>query len=174
MEDYMKKYESFDKIIVYDFQLGYGGIGDNIKFFIFILEMCIKNNKRLYYKINNIEIEKYIKLKYYMMYIDEDMIGKLDCVEVVIPLMFYSSIHYNFTIDVNKVFYFTDEVKINSKLLFPKDIDDYISIHLRLGDKHLETEKKYIQCPEDKRDFSEEKINNFIEENYNKNIFFLL
>jgi hypothetical protein len=172
MEIYIKNYNLFNKTIVYNFQLGDGGIGDNIKFFMFVLESCIQNNKRLYYKKNNIEIEKYIKLKYDIMYVNEDTINQLDCVEVVTPYMFYSSINYNYSIDINQVFYFTDEVKINSKYLFPQDITNYISIHLRLGDKFLETNRKYVQCKEDTRDFSEEKLHKIIEENYDKNIFF--
>ena len=173
MEIYIKNYKLFNNKVVYNFQLGDGGIGDNIKFFMIILESCMKNNKRLYYKTNNIELEKYIKLKYDIMYVNEDMIKQLDCVEIVTPQMFYSSInYYNYSIDINEVFYFTDEVKINSKYLFPQDITNYISIHLRLGDKYLETERKYIHCKEDTRDFSEEKIHKIIEENCNKTIFF--
>ena len=41
MEDYINKYEQFESSIIYDFRLGDGGIGDCIKFFIFILELCI-------------------------------------------------------------------------------------------------------------------------------------
>lgn len=172
MDNYINKYDSFTKQIVYNFTLGYGGIGDCIKFFMFILESCMKNNTRLYYKINNIDIEKYIRLKYDKMYINEHMIKKLKRVDIVDPTMFYSSVNYNYTIDIKDVFYFTDEIKINCKYLFPSDITTYISIHLRLGDKYLETDKQYVVCKDDARSFSEEKIYKFIEENSNKNIFF--
>lgn len=172
MEIYIKNYKIFDKTIVYNFELGDGGIGDNIKFFMYLLESSIKNNWRLYYKKNNLEIEKYIKLKYDIMYVNEDTINQLDCVDVVTPYMCYSTINDNCSIDINQVFYFTDEVKINSKYLFPQDITNYISIHLRLGDKFLETNREYIHCKEDTRDFSEEKLHKIIEENYDKNIFF--
>lgn len=172
MDNYINNYDSYNKKIVYNFLLGDGGIGDCIKFFIFVLESCIKNNTRLYYKINNIEIERYIKLKYDKMYIDENMMDQLDNIIIVTPGMFYSNVNYNYSIDVNDVFYFTDEVKINCKNLFPTDITNYISIHLRLGDKYLETEKKYIGCIKDVRIFSEEKIYKCIEDNNDKNIFF--
>ena len=69
MESYIDKYDSFDKKMIYIFKLGDGGIGDCIKFFMFVLESCMKNNIRLYYNKNNLEIEKYIKLKYDKMYI---------------------------------------------------------------------------------------------------------
>ena len=170
MDVYIKNYELFDKIVVYDFKLGDGGLGDNIKFFMFVLESCMKKKERLYYKKNNIDIENYIKLKHSKMYVDNEMLQHLQNVKIVVPQMFYSSIDYNYSININQVFYFTDEVIINSKLLFPNDVTDYLSIHVRLGDKYLETEMKYVLCKEDVRTFSEEKIHNFIEKNYSKNI----
>jgi hypothetical protein len=172
MDDYILKYYSFNNKIVYDFNTGCGGIGDCIKFFMLVLELCIQNNTRLYYKKNNIEIEKYIKLKHDNMYINEDMLKQLDCVEIVYPHMYYLDFNYKYNIDIKDVFYFTDEVKTNYKDLFPPDITNYISIHLRLGDKYLETDQQYIICKDDMRSFSEESIYKFIEENCNKNIFF--
>jgi hypothetical protein len=168
MEIYMNKYDSFNKNMVYDFTLGAGGIGDCIKFFMFALKLCMNTNTRLYYKINNIEIEKYIKLKYEKMYITHDMIQKLNCVQIVEPKLYYDIFNYDYII-IKDVFYFTDEVKIHSKLLFPNETK-YISIHLRLGDKYLETDKNYVLVKDDTRNFSNEKIYNFIEKN--NNIFF--
>jgi len=172
MDTYINKYESFKNTIVYDFQLGHGGIGDCIKFFMFILESCIKNNIRLYYKINNIKIENYIKLKYDKMYINEYMISQLEFVDIVQPSMYYNSYNYDYSIDIKDVFYFTDEVKINCNYLFPSNITSYISIHLRLGDKYLETDKNYVMCKDDVRIFSEENIYKIIEEYSNRTIFF--
>ena len=71
MENYIKNYRFYNKKMVYHFRTQDGGIGDNIKFFMFVLESCMKNNTALYYKINNTENEKYIKLKYNIMYINE-------------------------------------------------------------------------------------------------------
>jgi hypothetical protein len=172
MDDYINKFDSFNKIIVYNFESGWGGIGDYIKFFMFVLESCIKNNTRLYYKKNNLETEKYIKLKYDKMYIEEDNINQLGCVEIVQPQMYYTTVTCDYSIDIKDVFYFTDEVKINCNKLFPADILSYTSIHLRLGDKYLETDMQFIECKEDVRTFSEEKIHNFIEENHKTNLFF--
>jgi len=172
MDDYINNYDSYNKKIVYNFLLGHGGIGDCIKFFMFILEACIKNNTRLYYKINNIQIEKYIKLKYDKMYIDECTIKQLDCTTIVTPQMFYSSVDYNYSININEVFYFTDEVKINRNKLLPIDIRNYISIHLRLGDKYLETDKNFVFIKNDTRNYCEKNIYKCIEDNEDKNIFF--
>ena len=172
MDSYINNYDAYDKIVIYVFNVGQGGLADYIKFFMFALASCMKNNERLYCRKNNIEIEKYIKLKYDKMYINEEHIKDLGFVKFVNPYTYYSITHYDFCTNINKVFYFTDEIKINYKLLFPLDITNYISIHLRLGDKFLETDKQYVECKEDTRLFSEEKLHNFIEENYNKNIFF--
>ena len=172
MENYIKHYRLYNKKMVYHFKLGNGGIGDNIKFFMFVLESCMKNNTALYYMINNIETEKYIRLKYNIMYVNESTIKYLGAVTVVTPFMYYRTINYNYSININEVFYFTDTVKLNTKTLFPQHIKDYISIHLRLGDKYLETDIQYIRCKYDKRVFSEEKIHKFIEEHSNENIFF--
>lgn len=172
MENYINNYDLFNKKVVYNFSLGNGGLGDNIKFFMFILESCIKNNTRLYYKKNNLEIEKYIKLIYDKMYINENEIKELDDVEIVTPEMYYSTINYDYSVNIKDVFYFTDDVKQNCSSLFPLNITNYISIHLRLGDKYLETEYEHIRCKNDTRLFSEEKLYEIIEKNNEKNIFF--
>jgi len=172
MENYIKNYRLYNKKMVYHFRTCDGGIGDNIKFFMFVLESCMKNNTALYYKINNTENEKYIKLKYNIMYVNDTTIRHLGAVTIVTPYMYYTTINYDYSININEVFYFADAVKINSKSLFPKDITNYISIHLRLGDKYLETERQYINRKYDKRVYSEEKIHKFIEEHSNENIFF--
>jgi hypothetical protein len=172
MNIYIENYNVYKNNFVYNFDVGDGGIGDCIKFFMFTLEICMKTNTRLYYKQNNIEIEKYIKLKYDKMYINDYMINQLDNVQIINPCMYYSCINTNYTIDIKDVFYFTNEIKINCNNLFPSDITNYISIHLRVGDKFLETEQEFVVCKEDKRDFSEERLYKCIENNYNKNIFF--
>ena len=40
MNEYMKKYEQLDKKIVYNFFIGYGGVGDCIKFFMGIIQLA--------------------------------------------------------------------------------------------------------------------------------------
>lgn len=172
MEDYIKNFESYNDVVVYDFQLGEGGIGDNTKFFMFVLECCMKDKKRLYYKKYNIYIENFFKLKYDIMYADEDFIKKLNNPEIIKTYMLYTNMNYDYSVKMNEVFYFTDEVIINSKSLFPQDITNYISLHLRLGDKFLETDSQYVFVKEDVRHFSEENILSFIEKNNNKKIFF--
>jgi len=173
INNYINNYKTYDKINIYVFNPYDGGIGDYIKFFMHVLMMCVKNKERLYCRKGNLEIEKYIKLKYDEMYIDDDKIKELNNPEIIKPHFYHYTLHhFDFNINIRDVFYFTDEIKINCELLFPKEITSYISVHVRLGDKYLETEKQYIQFPDDERGFSEEKMYKFIEDNSNKHIFF--
>lgn len=175
MDEYINKFYSFDQIYVYDFNLIEGGIGDCIKFFMRILEICIANNIRLYYKQNNIEIEKYVKLKYNIMYIDENTLKTLNDYTIVKTHSYDHwslSNSHQYIMPFQNVFYFTEEVIKNSIKLFPINITDYISVHLRLGDKFLETDKEYVMWREDERYYVEEEIYKYIEDNSDKNIFF--
>ena len=178
MEEYIKNYETFDKSIVYNFNMGDGGIGDCIKFFMYILEICIKYKYKLYYQINNIPLEKYLKLRYTKMYIHyiENIITINDIntiynicnnYNIMKPQLLYQVFKYeDITINIQDVFYFTDDVINNRYILLP-DISNYISLHLRLGDKYLETSSKFVLCKDDSRTYSEDNLFKFIEENCN-------
>ena len=53
MENYIKNFELFNEIIVYDFNILNGGIGDCIKIYMYILNLCINIFMPLhYYKLN--------------------------------------------------------------------------------------------------------------------------
>lgn len=185
IQEYIGKWEQFDKNIVYDFSIGHGGIADCIKFFIYTLESCIKNNYKLYYKQNNIEIEKYIKLKYNKLYITNSQLQKLDNYTLInthnIINLFLTSqkrtdsksytSYFDFNHKIEDLFEFSDEIKLNRDKLIPPSIQDYISIHVRLGDKFLETDNNFILCKWDQRYYSNTRIYKFIEDNLNKNIF---
>ena len=186
MEDYLNKYNSFTKIIVYDFKKGDGGIGDCIKFFMHTLNLCMKHNIKLYYLINNNLLEKYLHLKYDKMYINEsnivdalmcnthDVVNIKDGVyNIVKPCIFYNI--YNddtITRQCQEVFKFADEVKINEYKLNVNNVSNYISVHLRLGDKYLETDQSFVLVKHDARRFDEEKLFNFINDHCDKNIIF--
>ena len=186
MEDYINKYDSFTKIIVYDFRQGSGGIGDCIKFFMYALKLCMQHNIKLYYLINNTFIEKYLKLKYEKMYIEKSSIVdscNIDANDIsninggvyniITPCKFYN--YYNndsLTMLGQEVFKFSEEIIINSTKLNVDNITNYISIHLRLGDKHLETDQSFVLVTWDTRMYNEEKLYNFIVDNCDKNIIF--
>jgi len=214
----MNHFDNYKIKIVYIFEFEWGGIGDFIKFFIYTLKLCMKYNIQLYYRVNNRLIEDYIRLRYDKMYIhhtdihesrdiEENDIPNLDpnsnIYYFIKPFTFYNSLTYeSITMDIQDVFYFSDEVKLNttsilpssiisssilpssiisssilpssiiSSSILPSSITNYISIHLRLGDKYLETEQEYIMCINDIRTYNEERLFQCIEENLDKNIIF--
>jgi hypothetical protein len=181
MQQYVNSYPTLNKTIVYNFNLYEGGIGDNIKFFIYLLELCIQHNVKLFYLKNNLISEKYIKLVYESMYISMDKIKnpihlhRLDFeslnenqVYFVRPHLLYPSFTYHNTIIPNKIFYFDYHIIKNSYRLL--NVDKYISVHVRLGDKYLEIDKRHIQCYDDVREFDEPKLFKYIEDNSHKNI----
>lgn len=175
------------KKVVYYFEVGNGGIGDFLKFFICLLDICITNNFDFYY-VNTSPINNYIKIKNNEYYIEDinkikfatilriKDLYKLQTNDYIIvkPIHMYSIDtkipetlkKYNF----NDIFYFTEDIKNKAKEI-TNDIN-YISLHLRMGDYFLETDKRYVQCPNHKRHYDENNIFNFIENNKNKTIYF--
>lgn len=172
MEKYLLESPCYNECIIYDFDSCSGGLGDNIKFFMFLLETCMRTKKRLLYKKNNTEVEKFLPLNYPEMYVDEMEMQTLTNAEIIAPVSLYGSVNFQYSIPISEVFRFSDEVKLNCKTLFPSDITNYISIHLRLGDKHLETDKRFVVCVDDAREFSEQNLKTCIENHMNENIFF--
>ena len=195
MENYIRDFDNYKQAIIYDFELGKGGIADCLKYFLILLNKSIKEKKRLYYLKNNIDIEKYIKLKHDKMYIDKDSLNNLKktmkC-KIIKPYFLYRYLNVineskykdyqkkkddikktiSTLIKINEVFMFADSIIENSNLLLNSEIKNYISLHLRLGDKFLETEKKFVLCKGDTRKFNESSLFKFIEENKDKNIIF--
>jgi len=188
MDSYISNFYCYNKKIIYNFEIGNGGIGDCLKFFMYILNICINNNIRLYYKINNLGIEKYIKLKFNKMYINDEEIDNKKYINnecdifkieneneynIVIPFIFYENFRFDdIKMNIEEVFEFSSEVKFNKNKLLSENIISYESLHLRLGDKYLETDKSFVNCPHDERQFDEQKIFDYIEKNNNKNIIF--
>lgn len=188
MKTYLDKYENLNKIIVYNFQLGDGGIGDCVKFFMYLLNICMKHDIKLYYLINDICIEKYLKLKYEKMYITKEELFfnspiyisnsneivniNENIYHIVRPFLFYGCFSYNeIKNPLQEIFYFSEEVLTNANKCLTID-PYYISIHLRLGDKYLETDQSFILCKEDERKYDEIKLFDFIEKKEDKMILF--
>jgi hypothetical protein len=169
MENYLNNFVNYKEIIIYNFN-NKGGIGDFIKFFIYLLEDCIKNNKKLFFLINNLEIENHIKLKFKCLYITKNKLNEIEYKKIIEPGMLYNIYNTNFNLQISDVFYFSNDVIINSNKLINSNFKNYISIHLRLGDKYLDS--KFILCKNDSRKFIEENIFKIIENNIDKNIFF--
>ena len=187
MDEYIQKYNQLQPTIVYQFSLGDGGIGDCIKSFMYALHVCIQHNVRLLYKRNHIMLEKYIRLQFDQMYFDDPLpttsIQKQDIPHLttdkyyyIVPSAFYSNIPYDtiqydtIIIPIRDVFYFSDEVihKANQMLSLPH----FISVHLRLGDKYLETDPSFIHFNGDVRPYDENSLFQFIEQNTDTPIVF--
>ena len=181
MDSYINKYKNFDKIIVFDWQ-GRGGIGDYFKFYMICLTECINNNIKFYNKLGHNrdkELGQYIKFKYNIFNINGNEISKLQNAIIKTPPDYFHmdivvmNFSYVFNISLNEIFYFDDIIKNNVNKIFPSLPNNYISIHLRLGDKFLETDDRmFSSCETDIRPFSEDKLYKFIEDNNDKNIVF--
>lgn len=186
MEDYMKKYDQLDKRVIYHFTLGQGGIGDCIKFFVYLLQLCIHYNYKLHYLIQDIPIEQLLILKEEKMYIHSKELSNPRKIvnandiplitigdSIVTPDIFHS-FFYNELIDlkIEDVFDFTHLIKENVPKIMDSSITKYMSVHLRLGDKYLETDKEYVLCKNDVRLFSEFKLFDFLEKNETQTILF--
>ena len=171
MDNYISRYHTYERSVIYDFKLGDGGIADYVKFFMIMLMECIRDGIRIYHKVYNIEIEKYIKFKYDFFNITASDISKLNNYVIRKPGHYYRNNNiYNGSILLNEVFIFDNSVLENVKHILPSLPTNYISIHLRMGDKYLETNPKFISCIKDVREFQEEKIYNFIEDKIDNKI----
>jgi len=199
VKNYLSQYTHFTKKVVYQFNLGNGGIGDYIKLFLVLLQFCIKNKIRMYYLMGDDPLFHYLKLRRDDMYITKDKLGNhefftsienikddtyciitpQDIFDIIIPSVLPSAHEHEefirFRLDIfsftNELFYFTDEVKINAEP-FMREREGYISIHLRLGDRFLEIDKNLIQRINDVRKYDREHLIKYISENKDKNILF--
>ena len=185
MDAYVANYNSYTKYIVYDFKLGNGGIGDCCKFFMYLLCMCVTNKYKICYLVNDITIEKYIQLKHREFYIQSHelpaeftiatnitQILDSDCT-LITPNVLYNVYNYDaISIEMRDVFTFSEQIHKNYSRLFPHNITSYISLHLRLGDKYLETDKAYVVVKNDERYYDEGSIFRFLEQNTHLNIIF--
>lgn len=189
MDEYIDKYDTLDKVIIFIFQTGNGGIGDLVKFFTFLLHQCIQRDIKLYCA-NLSQVSKYITMKYQKMCIDLQTITtriyhleELDhltpgisytCdVDVMYPIFPFKQPLPNTDLDFpyDQVFEFSEEVKQNQSIIL-KPIGPYTSIHLRLGDRFLETDQSFVLCYQDERQFDINIIDSMIRNTPDAIIFF--
>jgi len=190
MEDYIRKFETLDKSVIFIFSMGDGGIGDLVKFFTFLLHQCILRDIKLYC-VNRSDVGKYITMKHSKMSIDPMIetipLQSLEHLNNLLPGMCYTctvgvmyavfpfgealpNIDLEFPYD--QVFDFSEEVKMNVSMILTNPVEDYISIHLRLGDKFLETDYTFIVCHEDARPFDQDLLDTFIQNTPGPLLFF--
>jgi len=186
--NYFYHYETYTKTVVFYFTIGMGGIGDFFKFFIYLFRHCIKNKIKMKYSINDNALNKYITLISKEMYIDVDTIKKYkkidlfkelenmesDIFYIVTPFCMYDipDMYEKIPPCISPLFSFSEKVLQNAQNYLEK-LGNYVAIHVRLGDAFLETDKQYVVCKSDSRQFDENQMFQFIEDTNNKtNIFF--
>lgn len=180
MESYLNKYDSLLTIYVYNFNINDGGIGDCIKFFMYLLQYAVNHNYKMYYLINNIAIEKHLRMRYDKMYITKEQLHTMDETYFIkTPYDCYDDWSDNYKQDISMesikipfydVFIFSPESVRNSYNLLDPNIKKYNSIHVRLGDKFLETDTKFVVCKDDSRSYNQTQIDKYIMDNHDKNI----
>ena len=187
MNNYINNYNFFTKKLVFQFEYGMGGIGDYLKFFTYIYDYCIKNNIKLFLSIDH-PLNKYIRLINDNMYVNINDIKNYKYIDnheelenltetiyyIIKPFALYKIDHIVKDICnkliLNDIFFFTNDILYECNNI--NDYKQYISIHLRLGDKFLETDNNFIICKEDIRYYNQNNLENFIEENKEKKIYF--
>lgn len=184
---YLQNFDSYPCSLVYNFPLTYGGVADCLKFFMFLFEICRTRGIRLYYLQHDIPIEKYIFVKHAQMRIRHETlvqhskdgssiqvvqsIDELETLErftyyLVRPHFLYSAFSFDsFKTPFSSIFEFSSEVIENVPRIFPElSTKSYVSVHLRLGDRFLETAKEFVQCKEDTRQYNQKAMFEIIDQ----------
>ena len=178
LTEYLNECDSYSKKLVYKFGKTNGGIGDLTKFFTYLLQLCIGHKIRLYYLLTGDPIDKYIKLdkRFYISVVKHELtihsIYELPNMMDNILYVIHPSVLYNveqlydkLLIPLCELFSFSQEVLTRAEPY----LSDYVSVHLRLGDKYLETNKHYVLVHNDERSYDEAKLFSFLEK---QNVFF--
>lgn len=162
-------------IIVYKFCLGYGGIGDFIKYMK--IAKYESEKEKLEFKINlDHPLNKFIKIKDKYIFKNEDK-----NIKIVIPKNYYYRFEDDsYSINIRKInvfdfnpfdyFYFTEDIYKNLNILKIKNNipDNYEAIHVRLGDSKMHSTDKNKKDDRIKNLEIYKIINNIITENENK------
>lgn len=181
MEEYVVNRKEYTKKVVFYIPYFQGGIGDLIKFFTCLIQLCIDKKLKIYYFLTDLSLNKFLLLKHPELYISNidtqhinlSDINQLNLISddkyyIVQPHLMYKIIDYNkLYLKGSDIFYFSKEIIERSKTF---NLDNYISIHIRLGDKFLEIPQHLIQCITDIRNYNEDNIFKCIEDNFNTNI----
>jgi hypothetical protein len=181
MEEYVINRKKYTKNVVFLIPYFQGGIGDLIKFFTCLVQLCIEHKIKIHYYLTNLAVNKFLLLKHPELYLSNintqpinlSDINDLNIISddkyyIVQPHLMYKIIDYSkLYLKGSDIFYFSKEVIERSKTF---KLENYISIHVRLGDKYLEIPAHLIQCITDVRPYDEDKISKCIEKNINTNI----
>ena len=170
------------KKLLFRFPLTNGGIGDMIKFFICALDIAIKYDLRICFLKSDNPITKYLLPKCEHIYVSEEdlqgcsilpisnynqieeMIKNSDNTTVLMaaPVIFYDIPFYDIVdkYNISEIFKFSDDIYEMKK---DHNIsEEYVSVHIRRGDKHIEASSSVKQVPHDSRPFDQTNFDNVV------------
>jgi len=172
MEDYMRLRTLYTRKVIFKIPHFQGGIGDVIKYFLFLIQLSIQKRWKVYYAITDLKVNKWLKLRYPELYYNVEHpvylnninnVGVPDLEYIVNPHLLYGIFSYeDLYLKGSDVFEFAPEIVERSKV-FP--IEKYRSLHIRLGDKFLEIPVEQNQCITDARPFNQESVLECIQQN---------
>lgn len=170
------------KKFLFRFPLTNGGIGDMIKFFICALDIAIKYDLRICFLKSDNPITKYLLPKCEHIYVSEEdlqgcsilPISSHNQIEEMIknsynttvlmaaPVIFYDIPFYDIVdkYNISEIFKFSDDIYEMKK---DHNIsEEYVSVHIRRGDKHIEASSSVKQVPHDSRPFDQTNFDNVV------------
>ena len=68
MEEYLAVRETFSKKVIFMIPYFQGGIGDIIKFFLFLIQLCIKKHIKIYFAVTTLKVNQWLRMKYPGLY----------------------------------------------------------------------------------------------------------
>lgn len=191
MEQYLQDRPSYHKHIYYLFHLGNGGLADCIKYFVYLLQLCMQHNIACHWIRTGKPIDRYLLLRFPQWVVEkaavldkkkkplflksEAEIERVlpDKIYIATPGIFYKNFRFEtITIPVAELFEFSQEVVARASQLFPNDTKKkeektegkkpYTVVHLRMGDKFIVA--KHKDCPNDTRKYNEHHICSRVED----------
>ena len=179
------------KKLLFRFPLTSGGIGDMIKFFVCALDAAMRYDLKLCFLKNDNPITKYLIPKCEHIYVDieeldrkivscqhctniEDLVNTIEdgyAIQIS-PHVFYDMPIYDIVnkYDISDIFKFSDDIYKMKK--DHKISEEYVSLHIRRGDKHIEASSSVKQVPHDSRPFDQTNFDNVVNKLFaeNKNV----
>jgi len=189
LDSYFSTILEKQKKLLFRFPLTNGGIGDMIKFFVCALDTAIKYDIRICFLKSDNPITKYLLPKCEHIYIEAEELANSSIVSAEnynhIEQLIHS-IDNNSTIQVSPVIFYdlqiydiVDRYNISDLFTFSDDIyqmkkdnnisEEYVSVHIRRGDKHIEAASSVKQVPHDSRPFEQTNFDNMVNNLFNDN-----
>ena len=189
LDSYFSTILEKQKKLLFRFPLTNGGIGDMIKFFVCALDTAIKYDIRICFLKSDNPITKYLLPKCEHIYIEAEELANSSIVSAEnynhIEQLIHS-IDNNSTIQVSPVIFYdlqiydiVDRYNISDLFTFSDDIyqmkkdnnisEEYVSLHIRRGDKHIEAASSVKQVPHDSRPFEQTNFDNMVNNLFNDN-----